>query len=232
VLIKSIKPAGAAVASVGNPDAHVSFAQYGEDLILLPTLRKYGRLEGGFYVDVGAFHPFRFSNTALLHLHKGWRGVNIDASPDAIALFNEHRPGDINILAAVSDEETDLEYVTFNKGNINSLDARMIKRWAGPDSPFTVKERVRMRTQRLDTILGSLASPPDRIDLLSVDCEGLDYRVLNSNDWERFHPFAVLVECHGLRLDMVSGHPVHRLLARHGYRLVSHAFVTSLYIAP
>jgi len=195
-------------------------------------LKRYGRLEGGFYVDVGAFHPFRFSNTALLHLHKGWRGVNIDASPEAIALFNVHRPNDINILAAVSDEETELEFVTFNKGNVNSLDPGTIKRWAGAGSPFKVKERVTVRTQRLDDILSTLTSPPEKIDLLSVDCEGSDYRVLQSNDWERFHPFAVLVECHGLKLEKVSEHPVHQLLTHHGYRLASHAFVTSLYIDP
>ena len=183
-------------------------------------------------MDVGAYHPFRFSNTALLHLHKGWRGVNIDASPEAVALFDLHRPDDINILAAVSDEETELEYAKFDKGNINSLDPATIKRWGGPDSPFRIRERVTVRTRRLDSILGALDSLPGRIDLLSVDCEGLDYRVLMSNDWQRFRPFAVLVECHGLKLEKVSEHPVHQFLTRHGYTLASHAFVTSLYIAP
>ena len=161
LLIKSIKPADAAVASVRNPDAHVSFSQYGlKDLILLPMLKRYGRLEGGFYVDVGAFHPFRFSNTALLHLHKGWCGVNIDASPEAIALFNVHRPNDINILAAVSDEETELEFVTFNKGNVNSLDPGTIKDGPGPTAPS--RSRSASRYERSGWTISWARSSPCR----------------------------------------------------------------------
>ena len=36
------------------------FSQEGEDIILQ---RIFERKKQGFYVDVGAFHPFRFSNT-------------------------------------------------------------------------------------------------------------------------------------------------------------------------
>ena len=55
----------------------------------------------GFYVDVGAHHPIRFSNTFRLY-RKGWRGLNIDANPGSMKRFHHTRPRDINIEAAVS----------------------------------------------------------------------------------------------------------------------------------
>ena len=59
----------------------ISFSQYGEDILLRDLFRtELMELDSGFYVDVGAFHPFRFSNTAFLYI-MGWNGLNIDANP-------------------------------------------------------------------------------------------------------------------------------------------------------
>lgn len=42
--------------------ARQSFSQEGEDLVLS---RFFDGQESGFYIEVGAHHPFRFSNTYL-----------------------------------------------------------------------------------------------------------------------------------------------------------------------
>jgi hypothetical protein len=73
------------------------FSQYGEDVFLHKFFR--GK-KTGFYIDVGAHHPFQLSNTAYLWLG-GWNGVNVDASEEAIVLFEKVRPMDENIHAAV-----------------------------------------------------------------------------------------------------------------------------------
>ena len=54
-----------------------SYSQEGEDIVLK---RIFGDKKNIFYVDVGAHHPKRFSNTYLLY-KKGAKGINIDASP-------------------------------------------------------------------------------------------------------------------------------------------------------
>lgn len=74
------------------------YSQEGEDLLLSRIL---GDKKDGFYVDVGAHHPFRFSNTYLLY-KQGWRGINIDAMPGSMKLFNRFRPRDINIECGVA----------------------------------------------------------------------------------------------------------------------------------
>ena len=78
------------------------FSQFGEDRILLEILKP--KFTKGFYVDVGCYHPKKHSNTYLLH-KKGWSGINIDIEQNKIDVFNLMRPGDLNILAPVSNEK-------------------------------------------------------------------------------------------------------------------------------
>jgi hypothetical protein len=73
------------------------YSQNGEDIILQSL---FPREHTGFYVDVGAHHPYRISNTYLLH-QQGWSGINIDPNPETIAFFNRARPKDININIGV-----------------------------------------------------------------------------------------------------------------------------------
>ena len=47
------------------------FSQNGEDLILN---RLFENKTNGFFVDIGAHHPVRFSNTYLFYLN-GWSGI-------------------------------------------------------------------------------------------------------------------------------------------------------------
>ena len=75
-----------------------TFSQNGEDSVLL---RIFDNKNDGFYVDIGAFHPICYSNTYALY-KKGWRGINIDATPGSMFLFNKIRPRDINIETGIS----------------------------------------------------------------------------------------------------------------------------------
>ncbi|MFT7246563.1 MAG: hypothetical protein ACI82A_003940, partial [Candidatus Azotimanducaceae bacterium] len=70
-----------------------SWSQEGEDQILR---RIFEQQSTGFYVDVGAHHPKRFSNTFLFY-KLGWQGINIDAMPGSMALFNRERSRDLNL---------------------------------------------------------------------------------------------------------------------------------------
>ena len=72
-----------------------SYSQEGEDMLLDRFLEDRSV---GFYVDVGAHHPKRFSNTYRLYC-RGWRGLNIDANPGSMTLFQKLRPRDINVEA-------------------------------------------------------------------------------------------------------------------------------------
>ena len=82
-----------------DPYRRTSYSQEGEDLILDRLLRRKPR---GYYVDVGAFHPKKFSNTHLFY-RRGWSGINIDATPGSMDEFRRVRPRDTNLEIAISD---------------------------------------------------------------------------------------------------------------------------------
>ena len=87
-----------------------TFSQFGEDLFIENF---FENKEKGKYVDLGAFHPMRLSNTFLL-FKKGWSGTNIDLNPITIDLFNIARKKDKNICCLLSDKDNLLKDVYFH----------------------------------------------------------------------------------------------------------------------
>jgi len=169
--------------------ANLSFAQFGEDLALL----RYFDQRQGFYVDVGAHHPVRFSNTYLLY-QRGWCGINVDANPDALELFRSGRPRDINVQAAVSDVVQDVE---FNLYEESALCRIAVQNGPGaetnPRMPTPLR-KIKLTTTTLAQLLSDKLPPGQKVDFLNIDCEGHDLAVLASNDWNRFRPEVVAVE--------------------------------------
>lgn len=191
-----------------------SFAQEGEDLVLLRLLA--GRRDG-FYVDIGSHHPHRFSNTYLLY-KMGWRGLCVDPLPGTAAAFQRARPRDIAVEMGVSATPGALIYYMFNEPALNGFDARLA-RSRDNMADYRITETRSIETDTLARIIDRHV-PADRIaaiDLLSVDVEGLDLAVLQSNDWSRLRPAIVVAECLGTDIPSLLTDPVAVLLGDVGY---------------
>jgi FkbM family methyltransferase len=204
--------------------ARDSYSQEGEDIVLERFLehRHYG-----FYVDVGAHHPRKFSNTYRLYL-RGWRGLNIDANPGSMRLFNRVRSRDINIEAAVSSVSQDLTYYIFNEPALNTFKKDLALERAG--EVYSIAKKVNITTKPLWQLLDQHVPANTNIDLLTVDVEGLDFDVLQSNDWTRYSPEFVLVEClDASLLEEMSSDPVTQLLSEHHYSIVAKTMSTVLF---
>ena len=193
--------------------ARRSYSQEGEDLVLLRLLED---CDHGIYVDVGAHHPFRFSNTCLLY-EKGWRGINIDARPGSMAPFRRFRPLDINLEVGINETTSRLEFFIFIEPALNTFDPGMAQ--ARQAEGWALSHRVFVECLPLSTILtrelprlGASA-----IDLLSVDAEGLDLNVLRSNDWGRFRPRLIVVEILGADLSFSARSETTTFLSAVGY---------------
>jgi hypothetical protein len=147
----------------------------------------------GFYVDVGAHHPRRYSNTNYFY-KRGWKGINIEPNPDALRIFD---------------------------------DAIAASRLA--TSPYKLVKIIEVRVKRLSEILHEFLPAGQKIDFLSIDVEGLDLAVLQSNDWKRFRPECVLVEALGASLERVNDSEVFLFMQGHGYELQSKTFNTMVF---
>jgi FkbM family methyltransferase len=206
---------------------NLSFSQEGEDLILASF---FGGKSGGFYVDVGAHHPLRFSNTYYFY-SRGWEGMNIDAMPGAMAIFDRIRPRDINLEFAVSDERQVLTYYAFQEPAFNTFSKKLADRYEG-----VYKEKLLFKrditTYTLAEILDRHLPRGRNIDFISVDVEGLDYQVLTSNDWQKYAPKIVLVEEHDIRgrsLAEINELQIALFLRTHGYEVFSRTLNTLIF---
>ena len=224
---KRMGPFGAVLrraARAVNPHGSLSYAQEGEDMVLRRLLEPQ---EDGFYVDVGAHHPTRFSNTCAFY-RQGWHGINIEPAPEAIALFQRERTRDINLQIGVAESPATLTYYLFDEPALNTFD-ESLKRDREATTPYRVAGTRRVPVERLDTILARELPKGQAIDFLSVDVEGLDLQVLRSNDWRAFRPRFVLVEALDFRLEQAGGHPTHAYMKSVGYELVAKTLNTLFY---
>lgn len=186
-----------------------TFSARGEDILVDSILQE---IEKGVYVDVGAHHPFRFSNTYLLY-KRGWRGVNIDANPQTIELFTKFRRKDINILAAISDNEETLTYYSNRLGALNTLDENLYL--LRPDK-FTNQHEV--KTSTLKKIAETLPQNM-QIDFLNIDIEGYDLKALKTFPFEKFRPLLICIEEFNFNFESLEDSEVYTFLGKQNYKL-------------
>jgi len=170
--------------------AYSSFAQAGEDMILD---KYFNGKKKGVYVDIGANHPYIYSNTYKFYL-KGWKGINVDANPGTKKLFDAIRPNDITIETGVSLHPGDLDFYRFENNVFNTMDKLTAEQHCKEFS-IDVKEIIKVKTTTLAGILKTYLPPLQKIDFMSIDVEGLDMEVLRSNNWSVYKPEVLVVEC-------------------------------------
>jgi FkbM family methyltransferase len=203
--------------------ATISYSQEGEDLIINRFLE---RKENGFYIDVGAHHPRRFSNTYNFYL-RGWTGINIDAMPGSMDAFKLDRPKDINLEMGVSKIAGELVFHMFNEPALNTFSESEANRKDGLRK-YKIIDKRKVNTHPLNEILREHLREDEKIDFMSIDVEGLDLEVVESNDWEKYRPSLVLVE--DLEKYALTELPLksnlYKMLVSNEYELVAKTFNT------
>lgn len=203
-----------------------SYSQEGEDMILR---RLFEKQQTGFYVDVGAHHPMRFSNTYFFY-KKGWRGINIDAMPDSMKPFEKIRPRDINIEEPVSDKKQVLTYYAFNEPALNGFSKELSEQRDGQGNYF-IKFTKDIETSTLEEILDTNLPKNQEIDFLSIDVEGLDLMVLKSNNFKKYKPKVILIEILGSSLNEIEKNEISNYLKEYDYSIYAKAVNTVIFIS-
>lgn len=194
-----------------------TYAQHGDDLAILNIFGCL-RIPRPSYLDIGAHHPFVLSNTALLY-QRGSRGINVEANPDLIDDFKKFRPEDVNVCAAVTD--------TPRRGNVylNRLD-----RTSGLNSLLPMQkqmDRVQVPARTADEIVAEHAGGvwPD---LLTIDAEGMDVKILGSIDYGRGGPRVICAEAVSQLGDVCD--QLRGLMTGNGYEVHSFAGSNVLFV--
>lgn len=202
-----------------------SYSQEGEDMILH---RIFAGKPLGFYVDIGAHHPRRYSNTYFFY-KRGWRGINVEPNPDVIKLFQSVRARDINIQLGVSDSTGRITYYQFDEPALNTFDSEIVKSRLAHTS-YKLKSISEVNVGTLNQVLTNYLPHGTQIDFLSIDVEGFDFAVLKSNDWTRYRPKCVLVEALNVSLEDVPQSEIFIFMKRQQYELFAKTYNTLFFL--
>ncbi len=205
-----------------SPDYFKSYSQEGEDMVLK---RFFGKQRNGFYVDVGAYQPRKFSNTC--HFYElGWRGINIDAMPGSMKVFMRERPRDSNLELAIADTTEPLEYYLFEEQALNGF-SKSLSELKAQTQAITGTKKITPRPLR--EVLEQHVPADTHIDFLSVDAEGADLSVLQSNDWTKYRPTLVLAEEIGGSFTALATSPIVHFMEEQGYEIVAKTAQTLIF---
>jgi FkbM family methyltransferase len=195
-------------------DFHLkSYSQEGEDMVLRKLFEQKSK---GFYVDVGAHHPKRFSNTYFFY-KKGWSGINIDATPGSMKPFRMCRPRDTCIEAAVSCKPGMLRFYMFDEPTLNTCDEELVE--SATKRGYALLNVETLPTRTLEDVLSEFLPAGQVIDFMTVDVEGADLDVLKSSNWELYRPRYLLVERLEFDLGQKENDALCQYLVRQGYGL-------------
>lgn len=200
------------------------YSQEGEDMILN---RIFEGKTNGFYVDIGAHHPRRFSNTHFFY-KRGWSGINVEPNPDIVRAFSMERTRDKNIQCGISIDDGLLNYYHFSDAALNTFDESIVQsRLNETDYKLVKIEKVYVR--RLDAVLKEFLPEGQEIDFLSIDVEGLDLSVLTSNDWDIYRPYCVLAEVLNASLEDAINGDIAKFMFDQGYSAFARTYNTIIF---
>jgi FkbM family methyltransferase len=202
-----------------------SYSQDGEDMVLKTFLDK-GK---GFYVDVGAHHPIRFSNTAYFY-KKGWNDINIEPTPTLIKDFYRYRKRDINLNIGIANQSSELTFYMFNDAALNSFNKELSLERHEEKSSYKIIKKLKIRTSPLAEVLDMYLPKNQKIDFFSIDVEGFDLDVLKSNNWEKYTPDFIIVETLSeFSIEKLKDDEIYNYLTARRYKLVARTCISSVF---
>lgn len=197
------------------------YSEFGEDFTAAVLL---GFKKNGFYVDVGAFKPKELSATYYFYKKLGWSGVVVEPNPTARKLFKSQRPRDIFVNKGVSNQTGELAYYEFQDPTLNSFSKSVYER---NREIFVGKKRINVKS--LKDILDENISYGQEIDLMNIDVEGLDYQVLESNDWTKYSPKVLIIEDHAFDPENPLKSRIVTFLKDKGYSLKASCLISLIF---
>ncbi|HUT60389.1 MAG TPA: FkbM family methyltransferase [Phycisphaerae bacterium] len=207
--------------------AKTSYSQCGEDLIVDYVLAILG-VSLPRYVDIGANHPVKLSNTYLFYC-RGARGVCVEPNPLLFEELAAARPRDVclNVGVGASDQGEGDFYVMDppSLGTFSQREAHRYERLG-----HKIRRVVKVPLVPVNTILREHC--PDRVNYVSLDVEGLEVAILESWDFDGCRPEVfcietVLYEGHWSRRKEVK---VAELMKSRGYFVYADTNINTIFV--
>lgn len=194
-----------------------SYSQFWEDRFLSRIIAG----QKGSYVDIGAGTPIWGSNTYAFYKAK-WCGVTVDPLKNNMVLHKIIRPRDKQYQSLVSSRTSTGKFYELDPWELSTLDEELAQQRIKAGSKLI---------RELDSNIIKLEEIYSKNDfirpaILSVDVEGAELDVLESNNWDKYKPDLICIE---EILNPLVTSEIRKYLGIHGYSLIIYNGVSSIY---
>jgi FkbM family methyltransferase len=149
-------------------------------------------------MDIGAYHPFFLSNTALFYIN-GSHGINIEPDTNLFHPFQKYRKRDVNLNIAISDRNEVKPLYIMTIPTLNTLSLEEANRNA---KLYGIEiERIdQKQCHTIEYVAGHYFNQK-MPDLLTIDVEGFELDIFQSFDMKKLMPKVICVEAYDIHED-------------------------------
>jgi len=168
-----------------------TYSQCGEDVIIKYAFDTIGKKDIT-YIDIGANAPKRGSNTFLFYKHSR-KGICIEPNPRLFKKIKRVRKKDACLNVGITDKQADsnMLFYEFSDDGLSTFSKDQADEYLGHG--FHIIKKTNVRTVNINTVIDTYFKD-ENPDLISIDTEGFDYRILESFDFKKCRPIIFCVE--------------------------------------
>ena len=131
----------------------------------------------GTFLDIGGYHPFKFSNTRKLY-EFGWSGIYIEPSPVCFKNFEKEYEKESKITlinkAVVTDSSKTISFWDSNGDAVSTSNLEHKDKWEKSGAKFNLIEVEAISANDVEQLIKT------KIDFLSLDVESNNINIFNA----------------------------------------------------
>jgi len=200
--------------------------------------RIFGRRNEGYFVEVGAYDGENFSNTSCL-ADAGWAGLYIEPIEEFADKCRTRHCGNprVSVLNCAASDTAGMAQI-FIGDTLTTLVGDQVADYAKIDWAKDLHrgESRNIRTERLDVLLEE-ANAPIGFDVLVIDVEGAEEKVVRGFDIAKWRPKVILIELEDEHPDfrdnirvVSSVTAIREIIELAGYAILFKDHINSLYV--
>lgn len=231
-MIKTAQKVVARLRNVFTRNYQKSYAQSGEDLILVYLFRWLG-ITKPTYLDIGAHHPTWLSNTYLLY-KAGGTGVCVEPDPDCCVVIRKHRKRDICLNIGVgAGRAKSLKLYVMTARTLNTFSQEEAERCQNTKNygDQRIERVVDVPVRSINELIREHFL--DGVNLVSLDVEGLDFDILREFDFAACQPEVFCVETLRFQADgsLKKNDDLVRFMQKQGYAVYADTYMNTIFVS-